>query len=220
MARSGSRRRRLRAIACGPGPPVNRAARGAGRASAGASGWLDEVLVDGGIVPGGGSGLVLPSGSGSTVPVPLPSSGSVPAAAAPGNRVPPVPTWALSHRVPGSVRAAGPRPAPLLALHRQPATTDHAASIFELTATFRHLELPEPVDVECRGETPRALWWRGRHVRVRYAIGPERLAGDWWKDPYARDYWRCAQEDPLAHLLVFRERRTAADQWFVQGWYD
>ncbi|MFN8571558.1 MAG: hypothetical protein U0132_05825 [Gemmatimonadaceae bacterium] len=95
-----------------------------------------------------------------------------------------------------------------------------SASVFELSAAFRHLETPELVDVECTGERPRALWWRGRHVRVRYAIGPERLAGDWWKDPYARDYWRCEQEDPLAHLLVFRERRTPNDQWYVQGWYD
>jgi hypothetical protein len=94
------------------------------------------------------------------------------------------------------------------------------ASVFELSAAFRHLETPEPVDVECSGERPRALWWRGRHIRVQHAIGPERLAGDWWKDPYARDYWRCEQEDPLAHLLVFRERRAPDDQWYVQGWYD
>ncbi len=100
------------------------------------------------------------------------------------------------------------------------AVTPPAASLFELSAAFRHLETPELVDVECTGERPRALWWRGRHVRVRYAIGPERLAGDWWKDPYARDYWRCEQEDPLAHLLVFRERRAPNDQWYVQGWYD
>jgi protein ImuB len=95
-----------------------------------------------------------------------------------------------------------------------------AHPMFELAAAFRHLESPEPVDVECAGETPRALWWRGRHLHVRRAIGPERLAGDWWKDPYARDYWRCEQGEPLAYLLVFRERRPPAGQWYVQGWYD
>ena len=104
------------------------------------------------------------------------------------------------------------------------ASTLNAHPVLELTAAFRRLESPEPVDVECAGEKPRALWWRGRHVRVRRAVGPERLAGDWWKDPFARDYWRCDQEEPLVHLLVFRERRPPVGmgegQWYVQGWYD
>ncbi len=101
-------------------------------------------------------------------------------------------------------------------------STGIAPAAFELTVAFRHLESPEPIDVECAGEKPRALWWRGRQVRVRRAVGPERLAGDWWKDPYARDYWRCEQEEPLAHLLVFQERRPSGGggQWYVQGWYD
>lgn len=95
-----------------------------------------------------------------------------------------------------------------------------ASPVLEMPAAFRHLDTPEPVDVECVGEQPRTLWWRGQHVRVRRAIGPERLAGDWWKDPYARDYWRCEQDNPLTHLLVFHERRPPAGQWYVQGWYD
>ena len=111
---------------------------------------------------------------------------------------------------PGSLRLVAAAPAPTLV----------TLPAFELTAVFRHLEPPEPVDVECAGAEPRALWWRGQHLRLRRAFGPERLAGDWWKDPYARDYWRCEQEEPRAHLLVFREGRPSAVQWYVQGWYD
>ena len=76
------------------------------------------------------------------------------------------------------------------------------------------LETPETVDVEWDGDRPCALWWRERRVAIERAAGPERLSGDWWKDGYARDYWRC--ESDRGELLAFRER----ERWFVQGWYD
>ncbi|HEV7702789.1 MAG TPA: hypothetical protein VGO46_00800, partial [Gemmatimonadaceae bacterium] len=79
---------------------------------------------------------------------------------------------------------------------------------------LRLLETPETVDVEWDGDRPCALWWRERRVAIGRAAGPERLSGDWWKDGYARDYWRC--ESDSGELLAFRER----EQWFVQGWYD
>ena len=79
---------------------------------------------------------------------------------------------------------------------------------------LRLLETPETVDVEWDGERPCALWWRERRVAIGRAAGPERLSGDWWKDGYARDYWRCESES--GELLAFRER----DRWYVQGWYD
>ena len=79
---------------------------------------------------------------------------------------------------------------------------------------LRLLETPETVDVEWDGDRPCALWWRERRVTIARAAGPERLSGDWWKDGYARDYWRC--ESDSGELLAFRER----ERWFVQGWYD
>jgi protein ImuB len=57
--------------------------------------------------------------------------------------------------------------------------------------------------------------WRGARWTVAHAEGPERLSGDWWNDPYRRDYWRCATAAGV--LLVFA---TAPDGWYVQGWYD
>ncbi len=78
----------------------------------------------------------------------------------------------------------------------------------------RQLESAEPAQVECDQDRPRSLRWRSRVWRIHHAVGPERLAGDWWRDPYARDYWRC-EEDGGATLVVYRR---SDGEWFVQGW--
>jgi nucleotidyltransferase/DNA polymerase involved in DNA repair len=85
---------------------------------------------------------------------------------------------------------------------------------------LRQLEKPESVEVECENGTPRVLWWRGRRVRLERALGPERLAGDWWKDDYARDYWRCEESDSEGNVVLFHDRLAATGGWYVQGWYD
>jgi len=93
------------------------------------------------------------------------------------------------------------------------------------TLAFRLLTPPEPALVELDGETPVALTWRERRLAIAQALGPERLSGDWWRDAYSRDYWRCTTAD--GELLLFRDR-TASDPsagsgqggWQVQGWYD
>ncbi|MCC6317456.1 MAG: hypothetical protein IT361_07140 [Gemmatimonadaceae bacterium] len=95
------------------------------------------------------------------------------------------------------------------------------------TPAFRQLDPPEPAEVDVPDEpsaapaAPRALRWRNRWVRIQRAIGPERLAGDWWDDAYARDYWRLEDADHGPDLMVFHDLRDpAACVWFVQGWYD
>lgn len=110
--------------------------------------------------------------------------------------------------VPTSVTAtAGSHPAPA----REP----------RLTATLRQLERPDAVDVECVGDTPVRIRWRGRWTRIAHARGPERLSGDWWCDRYARDYWRCEEEGGRAELVLFRDRgRDSSGAWYLHGWYD
>ena len=83
----------------------------------------------------------------------------------------------------------------------------------------RQLETPEPVDVECANGQPRVLWWRGRRMRLEHPSGPERLAGDWWKDAYARDYWHCEDPDGEGTLVLYHDY-SSGSAWFVQGWYD
>ncbi len=82
------------------------------------------------------------------------------------------------------------------------------------TSALRLLETPEEVAMEFSAGCPCALWWRGEHIALSRAAGPERLSGDWWDDPYRRDYWR--GDSAHGELLVFVER----GKWFVQGWYD
>jgi hypothetical protein len=73
--------------------------------------------------------------------------------------------------------------------------------------------------VECADGQPRVLWWRGRRMRIEHPAGPERLAGDWWKDSYARDYWRCEDPDGEGTLVLYHDH-SSGSSWFVQGWYD
>ena len=88
-----------------------------------------------------------------------------------------------------------------------------------VSCASRQFETPEPVDVECTDGQPRVLWWRGRRMRIDHPSGPERLAGDWWKDQYARDYWRCDDPDGEGTLVLYHDH-SSGSVWFVQGWYD
>ncbi|HEX7545160.1 MAG TPA: hypothetical protein VF368_00430 [Gemmatimonadaceae bacterium] len=80
----------------------------------------------------------------------------------------------------------------------------------------RLLDTPEQVDVDAPRGTPRILWWRGRRVVITRALGPERLSGDWWKDSYAREYWRCESDELSRDFLLYRD----LSGWRLQGWYD
>ena len=99
----------------------------------------------------------------------------------------------------------------------------------QVSTCSRQLETPEPVEVECTDGQPRVLWWRGRRMRLEHPSGPERLAGDWWKDHYTRDYWRCDDPDGEGTLVLYHDYTQAClsqaclssgSAWFVQGWYD
>jgi len=83
-------------------------------------------------------------------------------------------------------------------------------------AAHRALEPAEPVEVECEGEVPRVVTWRGHRLTILRPIGPERLSGDWWDDGYRRDYWRC--ESLAGEFVVYLDR--ADDAWRLQGWVD
>ncbi|MDE3080392.1 MAG: DNA polymerase Y family protein [Paracoccaceae bacterium] len=81
---------------------------------------------------------------------------------------------------------------------------------------------PEPVTTTGEAVPPRAFRWRRRDFTVRQAIGPERIAPEWWLDDPAwrsgpRDYWRIGT-DTGQWLWLFRA--TGAEiggGWFCQG---
>jgi protein ImuB len=86
----------------------------------------------------------------------------------------------------------------------------------QTAASSRLLDTPEQVDVDAPRGMPRILWWRGRRVVITRARGPERLSGDWWKDSYAREYWRCESDELARDFLLYRDGAG----WRLQGWYD
>ncbi len=90
----------------------------------------------------------------------------------------------------------------------------------EVPGALHLLPEPEPVRVRTEAGRPRELWDGGGRREVAAVEGPERLSGDWWKDPWRREYFRlCTTDGEL--LWAFREvRRDGALRWWLHGWWD
>jgi protein ImuB len=80
------------------------------------------------------------------------------------------------------------------------------------TVSLRLLPAPERIEVT---PLPLGFRWRGRYWPVTSQQGPERLSGDWWSAPFARDYWHWWSEG-----VVFVVFRGMGGEWMVQGWGD
>lgn len=82
--------------------------------------------------------------------------------------------------------------------------------------------LPEPLPLRVRTAEgrPAEMWGDAGYHELVVAEGPERLSGDWWKDPYHREYfWVCTKEGGL--LWLFREYRpSGVFRWWLHGWWD
>jgi len=68
--------------------------------------------------------------------------------------------------------------------------------------------LNPPVAIGTREE---ALHWRGK---IELQQGPERIEGNWWQEPVARDYYIARRQDNV-RLWVYRDLHR--QQWYVQG---
>ncbi len=81
---------------------------------------------------------------------------------------------------------------------------------------------PEPVGAPERATLPDAFRWRGRDHRVAGAVGPERIAPEWWLDEPAwrsgqRDYWRVTTERGERLWLYYAHGGTMSAGWFCHG---
>ncbi len=54
-------------------------------------------------------------------------------------------------------------------------------------------------------------------ILIETAAGPDRVSGEQWEKPFAREYFRCVTEDGT---LVWIYREAGSGQWFLQGWWD
>ncbi len=83
------------------------------------------------------------------------------------------------------------------------------------------LSEPLPIDVETGGGSDRGapLRYRDRAGwnRVITAAGPDRISGGQWEEAYAREYFRCVNEEG-ALVWLFRDARRGA--WFLHGWWE
>lgn len=52
-------------------------------------------------------------------------------------------------------------------------------------------------------------------VMVEAAAGPDRVSGAQWSSPFAREYYRCVNENGTL-VWIFRE----SGEWYLQGWWD
>ncbi len=81
---------------------------------------------------------------------------------------------------------------------------------------------PEPVTTDDGTDVPLSFRWRRRDLRTVAAIGPERIAPEWWLDDPdwrsgIRDYWRVTIDTGEALWLYYAHGGTTSGGWFCQG---
>jgi protein ImuB len=101
-----------------------------------------------------------------------------------------------------------------------PDVGDRNGDLAGIPGVLRLLPEPTPVGVKTENGRPVELRDAVKTRNVAAAEGPERLSGDWWKDPYRREYFRvCTVDGEL--LWLYREiRRTGDLRWWLHGWWD
>lgn len=91
-----------------------------------------------------------------------------------------------------------------------------------LPRPVRFLHPPQPVEAVAGlpDDPPVAFIWRRVHHRIRHAEGPERIAGEWWRDePDAltpRDYFQ-VESELGRRFWLFRCPDMRSPRWFLHG---
>lgn len=81
---------------------------------------------------------------------------------------------------------------------------------------------PEPVTGPDSATPPETFRWRRRDWVARVAVGPERIAPEWWLDrpewrSGPRDYWRVETEDGSRLWLFYAHGGEVSGGWFCHG---
>jgi protein ImuB len=81
--------------------------------------------------------------------------------------------------------------------------------------------LPEPrrvgITTKRRRDHQIPVQYRDKEwVTITSAAGPDRVSGEQWGDPYAREYFRCVTDEGVM-VWLYRDART--DEWYVHGWW-
>ncbi len=54
-------------------------------------------------------------------------------------------------------------------------------------------------------------------ILLESAAGPDRVSGEQWEEPFAREYFRCVTEEGT---LVWIYREAISGEWYIHGWWD
>jgi protein ImuB len=126
-------------------------------------------------------------------------------------------TAAFSGRSRGGLPAAAPREKP----RRRSRTADVAGPasppLAELCRPTRLLPVPLPLVALGEGGRIAAVRCQGRTCRVLTFSPPERLAGEWWSEPFDRDYHRAVVEG-LGECWIYRD--GADGRLWLHGFFD
>jgi protein ImuB len=81
---------------------------------------------------------------------------------------------------------------------------------------------PEPVTAPDTPALPARFRWRGRVFETQAALGPERIAPEWWLDDPnwrsgVRDYWRVTTAEGSRLWLFYAHGGAISGGWFAQG---
>lgn len=60
---------------------------------------------------------------------------------------------------------------------------------------------------------------RDAWVLIESAAGPDRVSGEQWEKPFAREYYRCVTESG-ALIWIFRSALDEDDAWYIHGFWD
>jgi protein ImuB len=121
------------------------------------------------------------------------------------------------YRPEGAYRAVPFRPEPRRARPAPPAAATACEPEAPPPRPTRLLGAPELVVAEGEGGRLTALRVGGRDRAVLSYEGPERLRGEWWSNPYDRDYYR-VRLDGLGDCWVYRDGRDG--RLYLHGFFD
>ena len=91
---------------------------------------------------------------------------------------------------------------------------------------------PMPIEIRVISEPsddrtgrPRQFTWQGKVHRLIHTVGPERIAGEWWRGHrHTRDYYD-AEDEGGQRFWMFRvvsahSDETVGTRWFLQGRFE
>ena len=54
-------------------------------------------------------------------------------------------------------------------------------------------------------------------ILLESSAGPDRVSGEQWEKPFAREYYRCVTGEGT---LVWIYREAMSGEWYMHGWWD